>query len=182
MVETKCSSVNVRLGRRKLIVLDKNLNARIPAYKKAFASGEIQKTYQSLVGIVQGLRTEFYKTYKGEFSVANILHGYIDFTYFYLQNDYLKKHKLKLAIVLNHQQVRFELWLLGQTKDVQISFWKKLQAEKWVNEDSMPEWSIFEIIMLANPDFNNPEQLSESIHSSFSALSKEIIEVLKVYE
>lgn len=69
----------------------KSLNARISAYKEAFTSGEIQKTYQSLVGIVQSLRTEFSKKYKDEFSVANVLHGYINFTYFYLQNDYLKK-------------------------------------------------------------------------------------------
>ncbi|MGP5019375.1 DUF7000 family protein [Vreelandella alkaliphila] len=58
---------------------DVSLNTWIPAYKKAFASGEIQKTYQNLVGIVQSLRAEFHKKYKGEFSVANILHGYIDF-------------------------------------------------------------------------------------------------------
>jgi hypothetical protein len=104
-----------------------NLNARISAYKKVLASGEIQKTYQSLVAIVQNLRTEFSKKYKSEFSVANVLHGYIDFTYFYLQNEYLKTGKLKFAIVLNHQQVHFELWLLGQTKDVQIRYWEKLK-------------------------------------------------------
>lgn len=161
---------------------DESLNARIPAYKKAFASGEIQKTYQSLVGIVQNLRTEFHKMCKGEFSVANVLHGYIDFTYFYLQNDYLKKHKLKLAIVLNHQQARFELWLLGQTKDVQIDYWKKLKDAKWVNENAMPEYSIFEIVMLANPDFDNPKKLSESIHSEFGALSKEILNMLQAFE
>lgn len=164
------------------IVPSNNLNARIPAYKKAFASGEIQKTYQSLVGVVQGLRTECHKVYKGKYSVANVLHGYIDFTYFYLQNDYLKERRLKLAIVFNHQEVRFELWLLGQTKDVQINFWEKLKGEKWVNEDSMPEWSIFEIVMIASPDFDNTEQLSESIHSAFTKLSNEIFDVLETYE
>jgi hypothetical protein len=160
----------------------KSLNARISAYKKAFASGEIQKTYQNLVGIVQNLRTDFSKTYIGEYSVANVLHGYIDFTYFYLQNDYLKKHKLKLAIVLNHHQAHFELWLLGQTKDVQIGYWEKLKGVKWVNENAMPEYSIFEIVMLANPDFDNPKIISESIHSSFRVLSKEIFDTLETYE
>ena len=160
----------------------KSLNARIPAYKDAFASGEIQKTYQNLVGIVQNLRTDFAKKYIGEYSVANVLHGYIDFTYFYLQNDYLKKHKLKLAIVLNHHQVHFELWLLGQTKDVQIGYWEKLKGAKWVNENTMPEWSIFEIVMLAKPDFDDPEKLSESIHSSFRVLSKDIFDTLAAYE
>ena len=161
---------------------DQSLNAQIPSYKKAFASGEIQRTYQILVGIVHNFRNEFHNMYKGEFSVANVIQGYIDFTYFYLQNDYLKKNKLKLAIVLNHQQVHFEVWLLGQTKDVQIDYWEKLKGVKWVKEDVMPKYSIFEIVMLANPDFDNSTKLSESIYSAFEALTKEIFDTLKAYE
>ena len=135
-----------------------------------------------MVGIVQNLRTEFSRKYKGEFSVANVLHGYIDFTYFYLQNDYLKKNKLKLAIVFNHQHTNFELWLLGQTKDVQIRYWEKLKGVKWINEDVMPEYSIFEITLLATSDFDNSTQLSESIHSQFEVLSQEIFDTLETYE
>ena len=176
------SGVMRQIATEEVVVPSKSLNARIPAYKKVFASGEIQKTYQSLVEVVQELRSEFKKAYKGEYSVANVLHGYIDFTYFYLQNDYLKKHRLKLAIVFNHQEVRFELWLLGQTKDVQINFWEKLKGEQWVNEDSMPEWSIFEIVMIANPDFDDTKPLLESIHSTFIEFSHEIFEVLEAYE
>ncbi|MFT2093050.1 DUF7000 family protein [Paraglaciecola sp. 2405UD69-4] len=159
-----------------------SLTARIPAYKQAFASGEIQKTYQSLVGIVQTLRTEFHQKYKGEMSVANVLHGYIDFTYFYLQNDYLKQRKLKLAIVFNHQQAQFELWLLGQTKDVQLSYWQKLRDVKWVDKEVMPEYSIFEITLLSTPDFDDTDKLSACIHSEFTTLTSEIFETLLAYE
>lgn len=161
---------------------DNGLNSRIPAYKKTFASGEIQKTYQRLVGIVQNLRTDFSKTFENKYTVANVLHGYIDFTYFYLQNDYLKKRKLKFAIVLNHQQAYFELWLLGQTKNVQISSWNKLKGSKWVNEEVMPKYSIFEIVLLPNPDFDNFKQLSKSIHTAFGSASKEIFNTLEAYE
>lgn len=161
---------------------DKGLNSRIPAYKKTFASGEIQKTYQSLVGIVQSLRTDFSKTCEGKYTVANVLHGYIDFTYFYLQNDYLKKRKLKFAIVLNHQQAHFELWLLGQTKNVQINNWKKLKGSKWVNDEAMPKYSIFEIVLLPVPDFDNFKKLSKSIHSVFGSVSKEIFNTLEAYK
>lgn len=160
----------------------KSLNARIPAYKKAFSSGELQKTYQDLVGIVQNLRTEFSKKYQSEFSVANVLHGYIDFTYFYLQNDYLKRKKLKLALVFNHKNANFELWLLGQTKDVQILYWKKLREAKWVNHEVMPEYSVFEAPLLSAPDFDNAAKLSESVHSQFKTLLQEIIETLQACE
>lgn len=160
----------------------KSLNSRIPAYKAAFSDGELQKTYQDLVGIVQNLRTEFTKKYKGEYSVAGVLHGYVDFTYFYLQNDYLKKKKLKLALVFNHKNVNFELWLLGQTKDVQILYWRKLRDVKWVNKEAMPEYSIFEVPLLLEPDFDSPTRLSESIHSHFKTLSQEIFNTLAAYE
>ncbi|WGG50876.1 DUF7000 family protein [Rugamonas sp. DEMB1] len=160
----------------------KSLNARVAAYKTAFSSGELQKTYQDLVGIVQNLRTEFSKKYKSEFLVANVLHGYIDFTYFYLQNDYLKRKKLKLAIVFNHKNANFELWLLGQTKDVQILYWRKLKEVKWVNEEAMPEYSIFEAPLLLAPDFDSSTKLSESIHSQFETLSQEIFNTLAAYE
>jgi hypothetical protein len=159
----------------------KSLNTLVSAYKNLLADGNIQTTYQRLVGIVQKLRTEFSKKYKGEFAVANVLHGYIDYTYFYLQNDYLKKHKLKFAIVLNHQEANFELWLLGQTKYVQITYWEKLKNVKWVNEQVMPEYSIFEVQLLGNPDFDNTHQLSESIHNRFETLSHEIFETLEAY-
>ena len=160
----------------------KGINPRISAYKEAFASGEIQKTYQSLVGIVQNIKTEFAKIYEGAFSVANVLHGYIDFTYFYLQNDFLKEKKLKFAIVFVHQHAHFELWLLGQTKDVQIRYWEKLRGLRWVNSEAMPKYSIFEISLLTDPDFDDSKKLTESIHNAFGSLSQEILNTLEAYE
>ena len=157
---------------------NQSLNARIPAYKNAFASGELQQTYQALVGIVQNLRTEFSKKYEGEFAVANILHGYIDFTYFYLQNDFLKNKKLKLALVLNHKNANFELWLLGQTKDIQRLYWKKLRGTKWVNTEVMPVYSVFEVALLAAPDFDDVAGLSASVDRQFRILWQEISETL----
>jgi hypothetical protein len=159
----------------------KPIASRISAYKKVLASGEFQQTYQTLVGVVQALRTDFSKTYGDDFAVAHILHGYIDVTYFYLQNAYLKKKKLKFALVLNHQEVAFELWLLGQTKDVQIRYWEMLKDLDWVNENAMPKYSIAEIQLVANPDFDSMERLTESVRKAFEARSKEIIDCLKGY-
>lgn len=160
----------------------KSLNSRIPAYRAAFSNGELQRTYQDLVGVVQNLRTEFSKKYKSEYSIASVLHGYVDFTYFYLQNNYLKKKKLKFAIVFNHKNVNFALWLIGQTKDVQVLYWRKLREVKWVNQEVMPEYSVFEVPLLLDPDFDSSTKLSESIHSQFRTLSHEIFNTLAEYE
>jgi len=159
-----------------------HLNARVIAYKEALASGELQETYQSLVGMVQHLRTDFSKKYKDTFAVANVMHGYLDYTYFYVQNDYLKQQKLKLAVVFNHQQVRYELWLLGQTKEIQRRYWKALSDVEWVNSEAMPEYSIFEVPLLANPDFDNINKLTDSLHNAFEALSLDIVKTLEAHE
>lgn len=160
----------------------KSLNSRLPAYQAAFANGELQQTYQALVGVVQNLRTGFAKKYQGEYSVASVLHGYIDFTYFYLQNESLKQRKLKLAIVFKHKEVKFELWLLGQTKEVQVHYWKTLSREKWLNQETMPEYAIFEVPLSLTPDFDKPAQLSAAIHQRFEALSAEIFTMLATYD
>ncbi|WP_218135483.1 hypothetical protein [Acidovorax sp. JMULE5] len=99
-----------------------------------------------------------------------------------MQNDYLKKKKLKLAIVFNHKNANFELWLLGQTKDVQILYWRKLREVKWVNKEVMPEYSIFEAPLLLAPDFDSSTKLSKSIHTQFESLSQEIFNTLEAYE
>lgn len=158
---------------------DNSLNSRIPAYKKALANQGIQATYQDLVTMVQKLRTQFAQTYEGKFTVAKVMHGYIDFTYFYLQNDYLKNQKLKLGVVLNHQQAHFELWLLGQTKNVQTDYWQKLRTSMWVNGEQMPEYSIFETVLLKNHNFDDFEQIAKSICDSFDSISNEIFTTLQ---
>jgi hypothetical protein len=84
--------------------------------------------------------------------------------------------------VLNHRQAHFELWLLGQTKNVQINNWKKLKGSKWVNNEAMPQYSIFEIVLLPAPDFDNCDKLSKSIHSAFGSVSKDIFNTLEAYE
>ena len=43
--------------------------------------------------------------------IESIVKGYMDYTYFYFTNDYLKNQKLKLGLVLNHKEMRFEIWL-----------------------------------------------------------------------
>ncbi len=160
---------------------DKNMNQLVSSYKEVLTDGEFQMTYQYLVSIIQNLRTMFLKEYKGTYTVSSVLHGYIDVTYFYLQNDLLKKSKLKLALVLNHQKAEFEIWLVAQTKEIQINYWQKMKNEKWVDSQNMPQYSIFERTLLENPDFNNKSKLVDIIRYRYEDVSNEIFEVLEAY-
>jgi len=112
---------------QRIVSWDKNLNAQISAYKKAFASGETQA-----------------------------------------QTDYrLKPSKCTILDLALRSNKRYTSQILGK------------KGIKWANASKMPEYSIFEIVMLATPDFDNLKTLSESVHSSFVSLLQEIFNTLE---
>jgi len=157
-----------------------NLNKYIAIYKEQLEKGDILIAYNELVKFVMKLRTEFTKTLSDQYSFAGILHGYMDYTYFYYSNDFLKNKKLKLGLVLNHLEMRFEIWLLGNTIPNQKKYWELLKTTKWNNDKmEMPKYSILEAILVENPDFNNLNALTEQIENEMIKVSDEILDYLK---
>ncbi|MBK7456558.1 MAG: hypothetical protein IPJ46_23390 [Anaerolineales bacterium] len=152
----------------------KNLNYFVSAYKELLKNGDVQVAYAELVKYVQKLKTVFAKDLSDTYSVGNVFQGYMDYTYFYLSNDFLKDKKLKLGLVFNHNHVRFEAWLLGQTKDIQENYWKLLKNTKWINGSKMPQYSIFEVILVDNPDFDDLDTLTESIKNKLVSVAEDI--------
>ena len=120
------------------------LDDRILSYKQILSDGTFQETHQELVSVLQQIRACFLKQNQTEYSIASIMHGYIDYTYFYMQSPILKKRRLKLGVVLNHQSVGFELWLLGNTKAVQKMYLVKTKRYKMDCLRHYAEYSIFE--------------------------------------
>jgi len=151
------------------------LNNCVSIYKELLKAGDIQIAYAGLVKYVQKLRTVFSKEFSNEYSVGNVLQGYMDYTYFYLTNDSLTRKKLKFGLVLNHAEANFEIWLLGQTKDVQEKYWRILKNTKWIKTSDMPQYSVFEFTLVKNPDFENLDKLTDELKRNFMAVSNEIL-------
>jgi hypothetical protein len=160
-----------------------DLNKYVSVYKEQLEKGDILIAYNELVKFVMRLRTDFIKNLSDQYSFAGILHGYMDYTYFYYSNDYLKHKKLKLGLVLNHLEMRFEVWLLGNTIPNQKKYWELLKNTTW-NKDrtEMPKYSILETTLVENPDFNNLNALSEQIETNMIKVSVEILDYLKALD
>ncbi len=152
----------------------KNLNYFVSAYKELLKDGDVQVAYAELVKYIQKLKTAFSKDLGDTYSVGSVFQGYMDYTYFYLSNDFLKDKKLKLGLVFNHNHVRFEAWLLGQTKDIQEKYWQLLKNTKWINVAEMPQYSIFEVVLVDNPDFDDLDTLTEKIKTKLISVAKDI--------
>lgn len=58
----------------------------------------------------------------------------MDYTYFSFFNEYLKNHKLRIGIIINHEKMQFELWLMGQNASIQKEYWEIFKDTNW-NKD-----------------------------------------------
>ncbi|MFD2561179.1 DUF7000 family protein [Aquimarina rubra] len=160
----------------------KNLNHYVAIYKEQLDKGDILIAHNQLVKFVMKLRVDFIKSLSEQYSFTGILHGYMDYTYFYYSNNFLKRKKLKLGLVLNHSQMRFEIWLLGNTISIQKKYWDLLKESKW-NKDrkKMPKYSILDAVIENKPDFDNLPLLSEKIKQKLVEQSDEIISEIKKF-
>ena len=157
-----------------------NFNNCVSAYKAQIDKGEIQTAYAGLVKFVMKLKSGFSKSLGAKYTFGNIFQGYMDFTYFYFTSDFLKSKKLRFGLVLNHEKMRFEIWLLGQNNEVQNYYWDKLKTSKWNKDrDVRPQYSIVEAVLLDNPNFDDLDKLSQNIEIRMIDITDEITHCLR---
>jgi len=160
----------------------KNLNCLVNAYKEQLNKEDLPYAYTKLIKYVVGLKTRFSKTFAQEFVFGSIFQGYMDYTYFYISNEYLKNRKLKFGLVLNHREMRFEVWLLGQTKQIQKKYWDLLKTTKWVTSEEIPQYSVFAITIVESPDFNDLDALSLEIEGELELITNEMLASLRMLD
>jgi hypothetical protein len=158
----------------------KDLNYCVDKYKEQLKKGDIQEAYVGLVKYVTRLATTLSKNLSESYSFGSLFQGYMDYTYFYYTNDFLKKRKLKMGLVLNHSKMQFEIWLLGQTIPIQEKYWQYFKMTEW-NKDrtTKPQYSILETVLIEKPDFNDLEKLSNQIEEKLVLVTDEIIQDIK---
>lgn len=159
---------------------DKGLNARIAVYKDLLAEGDIRIAYEALRKYMLALRTHLSSELSDSYSFRNVSPGYMDYTYFYFFDDHLRSRKLRFGIVLNHRQMRFELWLLGQNAEVQSEYWRLLKDTEWnAGRTAMPQYSVLEAVIVPDPDFDDLDVLTTEIRRKTVCIADEIMDYLK---
>ncbi|OFY11330.1 MAG: hypothetical protein A2X11_08180 [Bacteroidetes bacterium GWE2_42_24] len=123
------------------------------------------------------------RQYIDGYYIGNIYYGDNSITYFPFTPKNLKSQKLKIAIVFNHHDLRFEIWLAGQNKQIQKQYWEIFKDSDWhkyhIPSTIADGYSIVDNILVMNPDFDNYEILAEQIETGALEFIKEIENVLK---
>lgn len=156
--------------------MNRNINDCVEIYKVQLAQGEIQRAYMELMKYTAELKAAFPRQY----STGNISFGYMDYTYFPFFNEYLRSCKLRFGIVLNHEQMRYELWLMGQNSTIQKRYWQILKNQTWnKDKNQMPKYSVLEVPLVSSIDFNKKDDMTQKIFERALTFAEEIQTFLK---
>ncbi|WP_303195338.1 DUF7000 family protein [Thomasclavelia spiroformis] len=159
--------------------MKKDIQKSIEIYKEQLDNGYIQVAYLALTKYVAELKSNFPKEYR----TGNISFGYLDYTYFSFFNTFLRDQKLRFRVVLNYRKMQIELWLMGQNANIQKKYWEILKKSKWNSDrNKMPRYSVLEVVLENQIDFNNKKRMTENIISQALSLSQEIQQYLKRVE
>jgi hypothetical protein len=145
----------------------KSLNDILKLYRAEMQKGNIPKAYRGIIDYMLMLRTVLRKKYP-ELSVSgNFYQGYMDMTFFTLVPVTLEGHRLKIALVFNHERISFEAWLSAVNKEVQAEYQNLFRKGTWpdyrIPLSAEGSDSIIECDLSADPDFDHPEILTSQI-------------------
>jgi hypothetical protein len=144
-----------------------NLQKNMIEYREQLQKGAIQHAYRCLMEYMQSLRAYFQKKYPDYEVPGNLYFGYMDMTYFAIIPPELKQRKLKVAVVFLHEVFRFEVWLSGVNRQVQVDFSNLIREKEWskysLTANPKASDSILDHFLVDNPDFNDLDKLTMDI-------------------
>ena len=150
----------------------------IDEYKQQLKKGHIQKAYRGLMEYILGLKTYLNKKYPDYFVSGSIYYGYMDMTYFSFTPESLKHRKLKIAIVFNYDDFRFEVWLGGYNKQVQNEYWTFFKNSDWVKYHLVSTTkgvdSIIKNVLVENPNFSDLDNLTKQVENGTLQFIKDV--------
>lgn len=134
--------------------------------------GHLQRAYSALLHYLMELKGQISK----EYPTGNLSSGYMDYSYFpFTTTDFLRTHKLRFGVVLNHTQMRFELWLMGQNQAAKDKYWGLLRTSKWAkNCQRAHPYAIVTVPLLETVDFNHKTAMTTTILSNTRIFSSQI--------
>lgn len=107
-----------------------DLHSDLLSFQQQLQAGSLQNAYRALLGYMLKLRTHFKDAYP-QFAVSGLYQGYLDMTYFAIFPPELKRRDLKIAIVFNYSEFRFEAWLAAANRQVQRKVWELFRQGDW---------------------------------------------------
>lgn len=160
----------------------KTLNELILDYTSHVRQGDLQTAYKGILDYMGRLRREFAAMYQ-DYEVDNsIYQGYMDMSYFSINTVQLNEKGLKIAIVYLHAKGTFEIWLSARNREIGKKYRtiienKDLEKMAFFHNPGNAD-SIIEYTLMAEPDFDDQNGMSEGIMKGTEKFISAVLERL----
>jgi hypothetical protein len=156
----------------------KTLDQAMQTYKQQLKQGDIILAHQGLMAYIRDLRSHFEKRFPEYTVPSNIYYGYMDMTYFALMPPALKEQRLKIAVVFVYDTFRFEVWLSGANREVQVQVWDMLKENApdmyTFSDDPRREDFVLAHVLVDDPGFSNLKTLTSQIEAGTLAFIENV--------
>ena len=153
----------------------KSISTIIHHYQREIQNKKIAQAYHFLLRFLLQAKADFALHHKDQYTFGNLAPGYLDYSYFSFFDRELREKKLRCGIVLNHEKLQIEFWLMGQNAKVQQEYWKVLKKSKWnAHRTTMPQYAILETVLLDELNFDHLETMLLAIRTKAIQTLEEI--------
>lgn len=98
-------------------------------YKNIVQTTNLQNGYQEFIKFFRYLRTYLEKEMNNYDFTNNIVENNMDYSYFQFTNQNLKSRNLKIVIAFIHKEFKYEIWLSGINRKVQLNYFEFLKEK-----------------------------------------------------
>lgn len=153
--------------------------------RRQLDKGVIQQAYKGLLDFMLSFKAGLQKRHPELEVSGGFYEGYLDMSYFACFPKALKERKLKIAVVFNYSDFRFEVWLSAVNKQVLAEYWNLIKQSGWSKYHLVPSLegmdSALEYVLAAEPDFNKLEALTQTLEKAILQFTNDVSEFLETH-
>jgi hypothetical protein len=141
----------------------------IAEYRKQLQNSNFKTAYQGIMKYFDHLRLHL-KNKHPDYFISEVHYGLLDYTYLYFFPKSLQRQKLKVVLLFCHVTFKLEVLLAGYNRSAQAKYWKLFKENNFskynlAKSASEPD-RFLNYTISDNPDFSNPDALTEQIESA----------------
>ena len=103
-------------------------------FKKLIQTTRLKQGYQKIQKLLRNLRNDLVKEMMGYRFQAGVVENNMEYAYFQMQDELMKRYNLKTVVIFDYQRFSFEVWISGVNRHVQKAYQQYLQTianETW---------------------------------------------------
>ena len=149
----------------------------IAEYRKQLQNSNLTAAYQGIMKYFDHLRLHL-KNNHPDYFISDVHYGLMDYTYLYFFPKSLQDKKLKVVLLFSHDTFKLEVLLAGYNRSTQAKYWKLFKENGFskynlAKSASEPDRFLDHLIS-DNPDFSNPDALTEQIERDILSFIRDI--------